>query len=193
MTSPTTLAAPTTVSTDIALPVLLVIKEKQLYNGLRNGNYLRYRNYCSTKLRKLRKKLNLMHQLKGKKQPFLKREIPNVKSYFQPAATTTPQTPTTTESTVITTTPIVYEPVKTTNLLSLILFQAERAWAFAMQLKQEIAEKDDAQKKYHNLKRLAKAAKYSAQLEAFCAEVADKRTVFEAEVCIFKKNFNAML
>lgn len=175
MTSP---ATPTTPSAEISLPILLVIKEKQLFNGLRNGNYLRYRNYCTSKLKKLRKKLHLVHQLKGKKQPFVKHEITTIKAYFQDQQQ--PQQQTTPDQVAPA---VVLDPSKVNQLLCLILFQAERAWAYAMQLKQEIAEKDDAQKKYHNLKRLAKAAKHSAKLEALCAEVGDKRTTFEAEVC----------
>jgi hypothetical protein len=55
---------------------------------------------------------------------------------------------------------------------------AERAWAYAMELKLD----DNPRARFHYHSRLVKARKHSQQLEAVCAVRADARTRLEAEV-----------
>ena len=60
------------------------------------------------------------------------------------------------------------------------LIQAERAWAYAMQLKQEA--NTDPRKKFHLLNRLRKAVKYSNELEKLSqSNKCDARTKLEAQ------------
>ena len=60
---------------------------------------------------------------------------------------------------------------------------AERAWSYAMQLKQENAnaEEEDLRKRQHLIKRLKKAAKWARELVRLCSSSADARTCLEAE------------
>ena len=64
------------------------------------------------------------------------------------------------------------------------LFQAERAWGYAMQLKQEA--NTDPRKKFHVVNRLRKAIKHSIELEKLSLKF-DARTKLEAGVRIKKK------
>eukprot|EP00823_Brevimastigomonas_motovehiculus_P001122 TRINITY_DN11655_c0_g1_i1.p1 TRINITY_DN11655_c0_g1~~TRINITY_DN11655_c0_g1_i1.p1 ORF type:complete len:497 (-),score=168.96 TRINITY_DN11655_c0_g1_i1:86-1576(-) len=68
--------------------------------------------------------------------------------------------------------------------LCLPLMKAERAWAYAMQLKNEINDNINAdntkQMKHHLLERLRKAAVYAKELDTLCAATADQHTQIEA-------------
>ena len=59
--------------------------------------------------------------------------------------------------------------------LMLPLYNAERAWSYAMQLKRENTS-GESRPRYHLLHRLVKAAKWSTALSKLCAERGDKRT-----------------
>lgn len=66
------------------------------------------------------------------------------------------------------------------KFLLIPLFQAERAWAYSMQLKQEA--NTDPRKKYHLINRLRKAVKYSNELEILSQSArCDARTKLEAQ------------
>jgi len=65
------------------------------------------------------------------------------------------------------------------------LFNTERAWSYAMELKRESRSSGDVRKKHHLIKRLKNAAKYGEQLEELCSRKSNKvdtRTVFDAQV-----------
>lgn len=57
---------------DVFSPVLHEVKEAQLAHGLRHGDYQLYRQYCSRRLRRLRKKLDL---IQGDKKNFRKKVV----------------------------------------------------------------------------------------------------------------------
>ncbi len=72
------------------------------------------------------------------------------------------------------------EEVGDSKFLLIPLFQAERAWAFAMQLKQE--SNTEPRKKFHLINRLRKAAKFAAELEKLSqSSKCDARTKLEAQ------------
>lgn len=65
--------------------------------------------------------------------------------------------------------------------LLLVLMEAERAWSYAMQLKQEA--NTEPRKRFHLLARLRKAAKHSEKLEKLCESPrVDAKTKLEAQV-----------
>lgn len=67
--------------------------------------------------------------------------------------------------------------------LLLVLMEAERAWSYAMQLKQEA--NTEPRKRFHLLARLRKAAKHSDNLEKLCESPnVDAKTKLEAQVCL---------
>ena len=62
-------------------------------------------------------------------------------------------------------------------MLQILLFNAERAWAYAMQLKQDATDhSDEARKINHALRRLTKAAQWANVLKKLSQEVADDVT-----------------
>jgi len=128
-----------------SLDILANIKAAQQQNGLRHGDYQRYRGYCSRRLRRLRVGLDFTNP----KRDFKLRPL---------------------------------EPAVVTDVrhLTLALVQAERAWAYAMQLKNDMTA-ETQRKRCHLLKRLGKAATWSALLEKLCAARADTRTQLQAE------------
>lgn len=59
--------------------------------------------------------------------------------------------------------------------------EAERAWSYAMQLKQEA--NTELRKRFHLLARLRKAAKHGEKLEKLCeSQRVDAKTKLEAQV-----------
>jgi signal recognition particle subunit SRP68 len=68
-----------------SIPVLQLIKSAQAQHGLRNGDYQRYRRYCTARLARLYKSLNFTHG-KGKyvKKPITEATVTNVRSLSVP-------------------------------------------------------------------------------------------------------------
>lgn len=65
--------------------------------------------------------------------------------------------------------------------LLLVVMEAERAWSYAMQLKQEA--NTEPRKRFHLLARLRKAAKHGEKLEKLCeSQRVDAKTKLEAQV-----------
>eukprot|EP00501_MAST-03F_sp_TOSAG23-6_P002215 GSMAST32.ASY1.ANO1.2315.1 assembled CDS len=60
------------------------------------------------------------------------------------------------------------------------LMNAERAWSYAMELKQELIDKDEPRKRFHMLRRLRKAVWWANQLKDICTKRTDDRTSLEA-------------
>ncbi|KAF9933910.1 signal recognition particle subunit srp68 [Linnemannia zychae] len=70
--------------------------------------------------------------------------------------------------------PITAETVTDERYLHLVLFQAERAWGYAMEIKELSVAYDDTRKQQHYMNRLKKAAKAASELEALCSTKAGK-------------------
>lgn len=65
--------------------------------------------------------------------------------------------------------PITAETVNDEKYLHLLLFQAERAWGYAMEIKALSVALDDTRKQTHYMNRLKKAAKTAGELEVLCS------------------------
>nr|XP_040042608.1 signal recognition particle subunit SRP68 [Gasterosteus aculeatus aculeatus] len=75
---------------------------------------------------------------------------------------------------------ITVEMLSDSRYLLLVLMEAERAWSYAMQLKQEA--NTEPRKRFHLLARLRKAAKHSEKLEKLCESPrVDAKTKLEAQ------------
>ncbi|KAF8930021.1 hypothetical protein EDD21DRAFT_368526 [Dissophora ornata] len=80
--------------------------------------------------------------------------------------------------------PITAETVNDEKYLHLLLFQAERAWGYAMEIKALSVALDDTRKQSHYVGRLKKAAKIAQQLETICSASTGKvdvRTALDAQ------------
>eukprot|EP00941_MAST-03F_sp_MAST-3F-sp1_P000217 g217.t1 len=60
------------------------------------------------------------------------------------------------------------------------LMNAERSWSYAMELKQELIEKDEPRKRFHASRKMRKAVKWAVQLKELCSRCCDDRTSLEA-------------
>ncbi|RLN72884.1 hypothetical protein BBJ28_00020683 [Nothophytophthora sp. Chile5] len=137
-----------------SIPILETVKAAQLQNGLRHRDFQRYRQYCTRRLRRIRKSVKFTH---GKGKQFVNKKVDA-------------------------------ETSSEARHLYLPLYNAERAWSYAMQLKEddnleksENGEDANSRIKFHLNGRLRKAADWSQRLVAICAAKADARTGLEAE------------
>ncbi|KRZ90327.1 Signal recognition particle subunit SRP68 [Trichinella sp. T8] len=128
--------------------ILQIIKEAQQQHGLRHGDYLRYRQYCSRKLQRVRKSMNVtcIHK-------------PRTFQYRKFSA----------------------ENLTDAKYITIPLFEAERCWAYGMQLKQEAT--TDNRKRFQMLRKLRRAVYHGVLLETLSknASVIDAATKLEAQ------------
>eukprot|EP00871_Galdieria_phlegrea_P001654 jgi/Galph1/248/GphlegSOOS_G4937.1 len=139
--------------------LLWTSRQAQVANGLKHGDYGRYRLYCTRRLHRLRKALKLTHG-RGK---FTKRKLGEEELLSK----------------------------GDTRILLLLLFQAERAWSHAMELKDEEALLRESKKRSKSStvrrrqwprRRLIKAALWATRLERLCtAALVDVKTCLEAK------------
>ncbi|XP_013986884.1 signal recognition particle subunit SRP68 isoform X2 [Salmo salar] len=135
----------------IGLEILQIIKDSQQQHGLRHGDYQRYRGYCSRRLRRLRKTLGFKC---GNRHKFTGKKM--------------------------TVDMLSDNRYSDNRYLLLVLMEAERAWSYAMQLKQEA--NTEPRKRFHLLSRLRKAAKHGERLEKLCESPrVDAKTKLEAQ------------
>lgn len=124
--------------------VLAIIKDSQSQHGLKHGDYQRYRQYCTKRIRRIRRALGFV-QSSGTK---------NRATFHQKAVTSV----------------MVYESKKSAKdslrLLYIPLMGAERCWAYAMQLKQECT--TEPRKKFHMIRKFRKAVFWANKLKELC-------------------------
>eukprot|EP00357_Protocruzia_adherens_P032037 CAMPEP_0115007186 /NCGR_PEP_ID=MMETSP0216-20121206/21006_1 /TAXON_ID=223996 /ORGANISM="Protocruzia adherens, Strain Boccale" /LENGTH=602 /DNA_ID=CAMNT_0002374033 /DNA_START=30 /DNA_END=1838 /DNA_ORIENTATION=- len=132
----------------ITLNILSTIQTAQNQNGLRHGDYMRYRRYCSRKMHRLRKTTKLTCG-RGK---------------FQKKAMT-------------------LADVQDVRHLMILLFEAERCWSYALDLKHELTDlqPDNHRLKFHIKRRMSKACQAAENLYKMCQDCANKRTLLESE------------
>ncbi|VDN02403.1 unnamed protein product [Thelazia callipaeda] len=137
------------------LSILQLIKDAQQKHGLRHGDYQRYRGYCARRVRRIRKSLGFTNVHKGiPKHPakFVSRKL-----IFDAV----------TEERYLSTQFIVINKVTAfVRYLQIAVFDAERNWSYAMQLKQEAGEDIHSRKRFHMIAKLRRAVKHSSNLES---------------------------
>jgi len=148
--------------TVLTLKLLPLTKLLQAKHGLRHGDYQRYRGYCSRRLARLRKVLKIVQ---GERKKFTKKDV-TVELLEQAAS-------------------VSDEISNEAKHLQVPLMSAERAWAYAMQLKFEM--NSDPRKKYHMINRLRKAKAHAEALEQLCtlSQVVDARSKLESQAYAF--------
>eukprot|EP00929_Paragymnodinium_shiwhaense_P013659 TRINITY_DN121505_c0_g1_i1.p1 TRINITY_DN121505_c0_g1~~TRINITY_DN121505_c0_g1_i1.p1 ORF type:complete len:607 (+),score=191.51 TRINITY_DN121505_c0_g1_i1:101-1921(+) len=130
-----------------SLGIFALIAGKQAINGLRHNDHLRYRHYCSRRLRHLYVKLKLKHG-RGK---------------YKEAA--------------------LPDDFQDKRFLEIPLMQAERAWAYAVQVKSDNATAVQWRRsqKVFGAHRMRRAKDFSNRLEALMKIHCDARSQLEAE------------
>jgi hypothetical protein len=118
--------------------VLQAIKNAQQKHGLRHQNFQRYRTYCSDKIKRVRTALKFTHHHKC--TPKYK----NPKFQLRP---------------------ITEDVIDNVRFFEILIFEVERAWAYAMQLKYESNEDELSRKKFHKMNKLRRALEHALHLE----------------------------
>ncbi|VDO24697.1 unnamed protein product [Brugia timori] len=119
------------------LSILQLIKDAQQKHGLRHGDYQRYRGYCARRVRRIRKSLGFTHVHKG---------VPKHAAKFIPRKLT-------------------FNVITEEKFLQVAVFDAERNWSYAIQLKQEAGEDAHSRKRFHMIGKLRRAVKHASNLE----------------------------
>ncbi|VDK50993.1 unnamed protein product [Anisakis simplex] len=137
------------------LSILQLIKDAQQKHGLRHGDYQRYRGYCARRVRRIRKSLKYTHVHKS---------VPKHPAKF-------------------TARKIIFDVVSEERYLQVAVFDAERNWSYAMQLKQEAGEDVHSRKRFHMANKLRKAVQHTSNLESIVrmCDRADAATKLEAQ------------
>lgn len=134
-----------------ALDILSIIKNAQSQNGLKHGDYKRYRHYCTERLKRLRKGVKFTHG-RGK---FVKKNLTleNINEFKDP------------------------------RILQVPLYNAERCWAYAMSLKQELSTNKNADPRIriHIRRRFLKSLKWATLLKDICKKHTEEKSALEAE------------
>ncbi|XP_063708328.1 signal recognition particle subunit SRP68 [Culicoides brevitarsis] len=135
------------------IEVLCMIKKSQQQHGLRHGDYQRYRGYCSRRVKRLRKTLHLPQ---GDRRHYKKKDVTVAHLEGKGADE---------------------------RFVHIPLILAERAWAYAMQLRQE--SNTEPRKKFHLVSKLKKAVVYAHQLQDLCnTDAFDARSKLECEAYV---------
>ncbi|KAF0717339.1 Aste57867_2370 [Aphanomyces stellatus] len=138
----------------LSLPILETIKFSQQQNGLRFGDYTRYRQHCARRLRRLRKGLKFLH---GKGRQFVPKEV-TVDTASEVRHLMVP----------------LYHSERAWSY-AMQLREDER------NDKEENGDDASSRIKFHLLGRLKKAVVWSDKLSTLCSARADARTSLEAE------------
>lgn len=129
----------------IDIQILESIKDAQMEHGLKYENYQRYASYCSRRLHRLRRSLNVYQKV-----------APTAKARHQRA-----------RKLMDISNAMVLEAGEYGERVILIqLYIAERSWAHSMSLKQQAPEAP--RKRFHMIKRLKKASQYAEKFEILC-------------------------
>uniref|UniRef100_A0A914HDZ8 Signal recognition particle subunit SRP68 n=1 Tax=Globodera rostochiensis TaxID=31243 RepID=A0A914HDZ8_GLORO len=107
-------------------------------HGLRHENYQRYRGYCARRIERIRKSLKFMHSYKCAPKRAAKFVARNVSA----------------------------ELVGDLRFLQIVVFEVERNWAYAMQMKFETIDLPLSRKKFHMRQKLRRAVKCALFLES---------------------------
>ena len=133
-----------------SIPILKIIKVAQSQHGMRHASYNNYRNYCSRKIRRVKHALNFKnHKMEKKKEKYIKREM--TANHYK---------------------------VKQEYLM-IPLFSAERAWAHAMEMKENNS--NNKRVKHHIRRKMSKASAQSKLLFKFIQDSSDDKTQLEAQ------------
>lgn len=133
----------------IDLPILESTKDSQTQHGLKYENHRRYRSYCSRRLHRLRRSLNV-HQgvaSSAKARHQRGRKLMDINNTMVLEAGEK-------------------NPEYGERMLIIPLCLAERAWSYAMQLKQETS--DHPRRRFHLIRRLKKASEHAQRFEKLC-------------------------
>ncbi|KAN0060610.1 signal recognition particle subunit srp68 [Thecaphora frezii] len=159
----------------IALPLLQLISEARNEHGMRQQDYARYRHFCSKKTHRLREILALTHSDGTQKAAAekLKKVAKGArgKKPKKAQAAADQSAATKGHGNVFTPKTLRVQDVHDERPAQLLLFEAERAWAFSQELRTQAFENDaDPALRQRGISRLRRAVQWSTSLhQLVCA------------------------
>ena len=142
----------------LRLEILRLIRDNRHLRGLRHTNYLRYRLFCSARIKRLRRGTKVTNTQSKRSKGFVKRKVELAK--LKPKQLVDPR------------------------ILELPLLLCERAWSHAMELREANTTEQNPRVQLHIVRKLRRADKAARQLMGLSAELADPRTNLEAEAYV---------
>lgn len=140
----------------VCLPITEFVQTSRMQNGLRHASYVRYRQYCSRRLLRLRRTLKVKQMPGHGKGPAAHKFTRN---------------------------PISQDHVKDERYLLIPLMECERAWSYAMELRDQLEHDPPYPHRIRNhmIRKLTRAMQCSDHLLKICRARGDNRTAVEAE------------
>ncbi|PWN50114.1 hypothetical protein IE53DRAFT_387607 [Violaceomyces palustris] len=150
----------------IHLPILQIISEARNEHGMRLQDFERYRRYCSSKVHRLRETLHLTHADMNQKAPEKgKSKKTKGKKPKKAQAAAAQSAAAKGKGNVFTEKVIRIQDVDNERPALLLLFEAERAWAFSQDLRNQSFENDqDSALRRRGFSRARRAVQWSFQL-----------------------------
>jgi signal recognition particle subunit SRP68 len=182
----------------LSLNALRIVKDAQQQHGLRHGDYMRYRfvfhfallnafisftysQYCAQRVRRVRKSVKFMNQHKsGLKHA--------AKFAYRPVSKKSIND----HRFVILCVHIFDVNIYRFRFLLIPLFDAERCWAYAMQLKHDTARETNKRLQHHMMCKLRRSMKHSNALSRVCVQLKSVRFYLPLYVFISHFCFRSM-
>ncbi|SPO21721.1 uncharacterized protein UTRI_01204_B [Ustilago trichophora] len=152
----------------IAFPLLQLISEARNEHGMRQQDFARYRRYCASKVHRLRQLLSLTHsdgshKAEAKKSKTAKAARGKKPKKAQQAAAQSANAKG--HGNVFTPKKLDIAQVNDARPAHLLLFEAERAWAYSQELRSEAFDDDsNPQLRKRGISRLRRAQQWSTSL-----------------------------
>jgi signal recognition particle subunit SRP68 len=179
----------------ISLPLFSLINQARNEHGMRQQDFHRYRTFCSTKVHRLREAMNKTHveaakdhQQGGKKKKEQIKKTLTKKQKMKAQSAIVQRANSKGKGHVFMRKTISVDEVENDRPAQLLLFEAERAWAYSQELKQEAFDKDqDSVIRKHGLHRIRRAVGWSKSLLELLTALGSKRVdvMSRAEVAAY--------
>ncbi|PWZ03153.1 hypothetical protein BCV70DRAFT_197392 [Testicularia cyperi] len=155
----------------ISLPLLQIISEARNEHGMRQQDFARYRRFCASKVHRLRELLKVTHAddsrpAEPRKSKAAKKQARSKKSKKAGQPTATAQSEAARgHANVFTPKTLDVSKVENERPALLLLFEAERAWAYSQELRNEAFDNDsDPAVRKRGISRLRRAEQWSQAL-----------------------------
>lgn len=163
----------------ISFDLLALIDQARNEHGMRQQDFDRYHNYCSTKVHRLRQTMSKTHTNLVKRNESGKKGVKKAvsKKAKRKAQSATVQSENNKgKGNLFVRKTISIAEVKDNRPAQLFLFEAERAWSFSQELKQSSFEKEqDGKIRRHGLTRARRAIQWSQQLLDLITALGEER------------------
>ncbi|KAJ1032659.1 hypothetical protein NDA16_000682 [Ustilago loliicola] len=166
----------------IAFPLLQLISEARNEHGMRQQDFARYRRYCASKTHRLRQLLSLTHsdgshKAEAKKSKGVKAARGKKPKKAQQASAQSANAKS--HGNVFTAKKLDVAQVNDARPAQLLLFEAERAWAYSQELRSEaFDDESNPQLRKRGISRLRRAEQWSSSLHQLVQAFAKRFDVY---------------